>query len=260
VSGFAVRDLDTDVAARFVEDPDAPFAGTDAKLLKASRSATVCVLLVPTPAGPRAMVYKRFHVTHRSDYFAAMFRPPPALRSWKNGHAFIDRHLPTPRPWLVVHRKRAGVPGVGYLLCDLVPESRHLHDAVREADPNQKRRLIDVLARWVRLMHDRGVSHRDLKAANILVTASGECQFIDLVGVRTSRRVSVDHRVRDLGRLNASFVGSPYTSRADRLPFLRTYLNWALKGPGDWKDWWRRVAAATEAKVRRNERSGRPLT
>ena len=37
-------------------------------------------------------------------------------------------------------------------------------------------------------MHERGVSHRDLKAANILVTADGECQFIDLVGARTPRR------------------------------------------------------------------------
>ena len=89
------------------------------------------------------MVYKRFRVTHWTDSVAALFRPPPALRAWPNGHALIDRGLPTPRPWLCLHRTRFGLPGVGYLLCDLVPDARHLHDAVREAGPAEKRRLID---------------------------------------------------------------------------------------------------------------------
>jgi tRNA A-37 threonylcarbamoyl transferase component Bud32 len=260
VTGFAVRDLDPDVVAGFVQDPDGPFAGIDAELLKASRSATVCVVTVPTSDGPRPMVYKRFRVTHRTDFVAALFRQPPALRSWLNGHALIDRGLPTPRPWLVLHRTRFGLPGVGYLLCDLVPDARHLHDCGREARPAEKSQLIDRLARWVRLMHERGVAHRDLKAANVLVTGEGDCQFIDLVGARNHREVPLAARVRDLGRLNASFLGSPSVSRADRLRFLRTYLAWGVRGRGDWKGWWNRVFGATEEKVRRNERNRRPLT
>jgi serine/threonine protein kinase len=140
-----------------------------------------------------------------------------------------------------------------------VPDARQLHDALHGLGPRQKRRLIDVLARWVRLMHERGVSHRDLKAANILITPVGQCQFIDLVGVRTRRRVPGRVRVRDLARLNASFVASPNVSRADRLRFLRTYLVWGLRGSAGWKDWWDRVRRATEAKVRRNQRRNRPL-
>ena len=66
-------------------------------------------------------------------------------------------------------------------------------------------------------------------------------------------------RVRDLARLNASFIASPLLSRADRVRFLRVYLAWGLCGPGDWKVWWRQVLLATEAKVRRNERNNRPL-
>jgi hypothetical protein len=256
---MAVRDLEPAVAAGFAADPDAPFAAPDAQLLKASRSATVCVVPVPTPDGLLPMVYKRFRVTHHTDYLAALFRPTPARRSWENGHALIDRGLPTPRPWLVLHRRRWGVPGVGYLLCDLVPDARNLHDAVRAADPLEKVRVVEVLARWVRLLHDRGVSHRDLKAANILIRPDGGCTFIDLVGVRTSRRVSVGVRVRDIARLNASFIVNPDVTWRDRMRFLQTYFLRGLKGWGDWKGWWRRVAAATAAKVRRNERRNRPL-
>jgi serine/threonine protein kinase len=205
------------------------------------------------------MVYKRFRVTHMSDYLAGLFRPAPALRSWKNGHALIDRGLPTPRPWLVLQRRRWGLPGLGYLLCDLVPEARHLHDAVRAADPAEKQRLAEVLARGVRLMHDRGVSHRDLKAANILVRPDGRCEFIDLVGVRTRRRVPREIRIRDLTRLNASFAASLHITWRDRVRFLQTYLLRGLRGRCNWKDWWRPVALATEAKVRQNEQRKRPL-
>jgi tRNA A-37 threonylcarbamoyl transferase component Bud32 len=259
VTGMAVRDFDAEVAAGFAADPDAPFARPVAGLLKSSQSATVCVISVPTPDGPRPMVYKRFRVTHRTDYLAAVFRPPPALRSWKNGHALIDRGLPTPRPWLVLHRRGFGLSGVGYLLCDLVPDARNLHDAVREANAGERARLADELARWIRLMHERGVSHRDLKAANILVRPDGACEFIDLVGVRTRRRVPDDVRARDLARLNASFVASAHVTWRARVRFLQTYLLRGLRGRGDWKDWWRRVARATEAKVRQNEQRNRPL-
>ena len=259
VSGVIVRDLGPDAIDGFLADPDAPFAAPDAVLLKSSRSATVCVVSVPTATGPRPMVYKRFRVTHGSDYLAAIFRPPPALRSWKNGHALIDRGLPTPRPWIVIHRKRFGLSGTGYLLCDLVPDARHLHDAIRAASISEKRRLTEVLARWIRLMHERGVSHRDLKAANILITLAGDCQFIDLVGARTQRRVSREVRVRDLSRVNASFMDSLVVTWMDRLRFLRTYLLWGLKGHSDWGVWWGQVRGATAAKVRQNERRNRSL-
>jgi tRNA A-37 threonylcarbamoyl transferase component Bud32 len=259
VAGFAVRELDAGVVNGFLADPDGPFRQADAVLLKDSRSATVCRIDVPTPDGPRTMAYKRFRVTHRTDPFANLVRPAAALRSWANGHALRDRGLPTPRPWLVIHRKWFGLQTVGYLLCEFIPDARNLHEVVAKATLCEKRRLTDYLARWIRLMHDRGVSHRDLKAANILVTPDGECQFIDLVGVRTRPRVGGRLRIRDLTRLNASFVASPHVTRTDRLRFLRTYMLWGLAGQGGWKDWWRAVAARTEDKVRRNRRRNRPL-
>ena len=66
-------------------------------------------------------------------------------------------------------------------------------------------------------------------------------------------------RVRDLARLNASLLRHALLTRADRLRFLRTYLNWGLHGREGWKGWWRDVEKATGRKVLRNLRKGRPL-
>jgi tRNA A-37 threonylcarbamoyl transferase component Bud32 len=259
VSGFAVRELAPSVRDRFVSHPDEPFDSPGAHLLKDSRSSTVCLLSVETADGPRPMVYKRFKVTEWTDPFANLVRDPGALRSWRAGHAFIDRGLPTPRPMMVLHRRRFGLPTVGYLLCEQITDARHLDEAVRSAGRRERWRLGETLARWVRVMHERGVSNRDLKAANILVTAAGEYQFIDLVGVRTGRSVTRRIRVRDLARLNASFVASPDVTRTDRLRFLRIYLLWGRRGSAGWKDWWRQVAQETGNKVRKNSLRNRPL-
>jgi hypothetical protein len=112
-------------------------------------------------------------------------------------------------------------------------------------------------------MHDRQVSHRDLKAPNVLMAGAdplaAEPVLIDLVGVETGRPVPEATRVRDLARLNASFLDSPIVSRTDRLRCLRAYLAWGLHGKGDWKSWWKWVGQATRAKAERNARVGRPL-
>ena len=73
------------------------------------------------------------------------------------------------------------------------------------------------------------------------------------------RRLPHARRVQNLTRLNASFVHGGALTRTDRLRFLRVYLEWGLHGRTGWKSWWREVEQATEAKIRRNQRSGRPL-
>jgi hypothetical protein len=236
---------------------------------------------------PRRLVYKRFRVTAWSDPLAALVRRPPALHSWVLGHGLGERGLPTPRPLAVLHRRRRGLPGEGYLLTEKVPAAvdllRYAADLQRRPAGERRRELreaLDRLARLVRALHRRRLSHRDLKAANVLVQTSGvEGQpagpplslfslpsdsfeglwLIDLVGVRRLGKLSKRRRVQNLARLHASFYRNSAVSRADKLRFLRTYLQWGLHGKAGWKAWWRAVARATEAKLARNRRNGRPL-
>jgi tRNA A-37 threonylcarbamoyl transferase component Bud32 len=183
------------------------------------------------------------------------------------GHGLIERQLPTPRPLAMIHRYCGHLlPMEGYLVTEKVPDAWGLPEAVQATrDPKRIRLWAERLARWVRRMHDRGVSHRDLKAPNILLQhattdpANAAPVFIDLVGVRvSSRAVPWPRRAKDLARLNASFLAMPHITRTERLRFLLTYLRTGERVL-DWKKWWRAVSGATLAKVAKNRRANRQL-
>jgi serine/threonine protein kinase len=185
--------------------------------------------------------------------------------------------LPTPRPLAVFTGTKGKRRLDGYLVTERIADAVDLVSYVSSLaalTPDEHRVLlrqrIDQLARLVREMHQRRVSHRDLKGSNILVQRSlcrdrnssedfGPFWLIDLVGVRLRGRLRRQRRVQNLARLHASFYQSQAISRTDKLRFLRVYLEWGLRGRRGWKEWWCEIERATQAKAMRNERNGRPL-
>jgi tRNA A-37 threonylcarbamoyl transferase component Bud32 len=289
VAGHAVADLDPGALAPLLADPDAPFRAPGVTVLKDSPTSSVVELDLPEAGGPHRVVYKRFAVTRWTNPWAALVRLTPALHSYVLGHGLRLRCLPTPRPLAVWHRRRRGLLREGYLVTEKVPDALDLMAFVASLDglpPRERcaalRRLIDQVARLVGTLHHRHLSHRDLKAANLLVSteqwfvsargtkegcpapgpgvAGGpQVWFIDLVGVRRHRKLRRGRRLQNLARLHASFHCHPALTRTDKLRFLRVYLRWGLRGRFGWKRWWRQVERATDSKVRRNLRAGRPL-
>ncbi|HEY1188510.1 MAG TPA: ATP-grasp domain-containing protein [Gemmata sp.] len=261
VRGLAVRDLPDDFLRALLANPDALFTAPGTRLLKQCAGSTVAEIEMPTPDGPRAVILKR--VNTRSTFAALKnwVRSSSARRSWLVGHGLCERWLPTPRPLAVLHRYRAGfLPAEGYLLTEKVPDSIGLPEAVQACrDRAVLRAWAERLARVVRAMHDRGVSHRDLKAPNVMLARAATPVLIDLVGVRTSTSaVPFARCAKELARLNASFLAVPHITHTERLRFLRTYLGAGARGAG-WKKWWNAVSVATRAKVAKNARSGRPI-
>src|SRR5262249_62269502 len=110
VGGRAVAAHDPAAVGALLADPDAPFRRPDAVVLKDSAASTVVELDLPTAAGPRRVIYKRFAVKSWAGPWRALFRRPPALRSFVLGHGLRFRGLPTPRPLGVWHRFRRGLP------------------------------------------------------------------------------------------------------------------------------------------------------
>ena len=265
VGGHVVRDLDAGTVAALLADPDEPFRRPGIRLLKDSRSTTVAELELRRDGVLRPVIYKRFRVTSRSDPWAALVRTPPALRSWIHGHGLRERGLPTARPLAVLHRRRRGLVSEGYLLTEKIAGAQDLRAALKSLDclaAAERRaglwRRIEQVAGLVRELHRRQLSHRDLKAANVLADKE-QVWLIDLVGVRRHRRLRRGRRVQNLARLHASFHDDPALTRTDKVRFLRVYLQWGLFGRGGWKTWWKAVERATRAKVARNRRRGRPL-
>jgi serine/threonine protein kinase len=172
VAGHAVADLAPGVLAPLLADPDAPFERPGVVVLKKSPSSAVVEFDLSCSHGPRRVIYKRFAVTRWSDPWAALFRPTPALRSYVMGHGLLLRCLPTPRPLAVWHRYRHGLPHEGYLITEKVPDAQelvpfvnHLHTLPEAERLPLLRGLIDRIAHLLGSLHQRRLTHRDLKAA-----------------------------------------------------------------------------------------------
>ncbi len=127
------------------------------------------------------------------------------------------------------------------------------------------RSLTGSLALLIRSMHDRSLSHRDLKASNILINVEYDGQkdqlcLIDLVGVRLQHPLPRSRRIQNLARLCLSLSFVPERTRTDLLKFLQIYLPWGLSPRSDWKGLWRSIDRAIGTKRSRNLRRGRPLS
>jgi tRNA A-37 threonylcarbamoyl transferase component Bud32 len=177
----------------------------------------------------------------------------------------------------MLHRVRAGLCQDGYLLAEKIENALDLREFLdqqsaisgqRSADSRKVlRETIQQVGKVIRKLHARHLSHRDLKAANLLITGGQSPRtthqiavwFIDLVGVVRHQKLGHTRRAKNLARLHASFCTHPGLTQTDKLRFLRAYLHWGLHGKEGWKKWWHAIDLATRAKVARNQRSGRPL-
>jgi len=257
---------------RVMVDPEALFRQPDCRVLKSGPSSRVAEVELRIDGEPRRVICKQFHSKRWGIALGRLFRSTPAYRSWLNAFRFEDRGLPTPRGLALIHRMRFGLIRDSFLLMEKVAGAAELPaylqwlDALPSAQRvNERRALVEQVARLLRRLHRHRFYHQDLKGANILVQSSANLGqtslvFIDLVGVVRGRRVSRRRRARDLARLHVSFHDDPRLSRTDKLRFLRIYLQWALRGKNGWKSWWRQIAQTTQAKVARNRRLGRPIT
>lgn len=272
--GVASRDLDPQTVQRLLADPDALFHAPGTTLLKDSRTTTVAEAVLPVAGRPTRVIYKRFNRKKRLDPLLTLFRPSRAWRAWQGGQHLASRGIRTPRNLAFLARTGSGrLPRDTYLVTIRAEPSITLGDYVRNVlptlDPDarrrQTRRLTLAMARLIRTMHERSLSHRDLKAANVLIEGDPDAHevqlsLIDLVGVHVAHPLPRHRRAQNLARLQVSLSESLDWSRTDALRFLRAYLPWGQTRRGDWKGLWRAIDRRCRAKLARNRRRGRILS
>jgi tRNA A-37 threonylcarbamoyl transferase component Bud32 len=277
----ASRDLEAADLAPLLEHPDAPFHDPAAVILKDSRTTTVAEIVLPVDGRDTPVIYKRFNRKKLLDPLLTLLRPSRAWRAWQNGQHLASRGIPTPTNLAVILRSKPGPRALPYRL---LPHDTYL--LTRKAEPaitlgkyaaevlptlapgvarERIRSLTPALARLIRLMHERSLSHRDLKAANILIegdpgSAVPRLSLIDLVGVALETPPSQHRRIQNLARLQISLAHVPGRTRTDSLRFLRAYEPRSRVDPASWKRLWRQVEDACRRKERQNFRRNRRLS
>lgn len=246
-------------------DPAALVAPTRGGVCKDSHSAVVARALWPHADGELAVILKRPRARTWMRRIARLLASR-SRRGWVVGQALLNRDISTARPLAVLERKVGPVVVDSLLVTEAIPgavdleqDLRREHARVFEGDPPAgphrwaafKRELAPVLVRHVRRLHERGFVHRDCKAGNILVARRPALRllWIDLDGIRRSRRVGFEAECAALVRLHVSLLGVPGITRCDRARFLRDYLARWGSTPGNWRVVWRRLSPRVTAKL-----------
>ncbi len=279
--GITARELDPETVASLMDDLDAPFRDADAVVLKDSRTTTVAELTLPVAGRPTRVIYKRFNRKKWLDPILALLRPTRAWRAWQAGQHLVSRAVPTPRNLAYFRRSKPGLrllphqflPHDSYLITLKAEPTITLADFIDQVlpalNPDRRRAAIRAmtraLARLIRTLHDRSLSQRDLKAANILIEGDPldpepKLCLIDLVGVELRHPIPPGRRAQNLARLHLSLARVPDRTRTDAFRFLRSYLPWSLTPRAERKALWHSIARRSRSKTRRNQRRGRALS
>lgn len=150
-----------------------------------------------------------------------------ARRAYRRGRRLQQLGINCPHMWGYVERW----PGKhGMIVTELIEDALRLDLWI--AQHRVSREIIGALARFIRHMHDRGVSHMDLSPRNIFVRLHGrdyEFLLLDYEDARFARRVGRYRRLENLHHLHERLASS--VSVRDRLRFLRAYA------PEDYRAW-----------------------
>ena len=278
VWAVASRDLDPVSVEAVVSDPEAILRHSGTIVLKDSRTALVAEATLMVKGRPTPVIIKRFNPKKTLESLLNLVRPSRAGRAWQAGQHLKSRGLPTPQNLAYVVRTGGGwlgrwLTGRAYLVTAKAEPSITLGDYAKLVLPQapgdeqraQIRRLTMALAKLLRVLHERSISDRDLKAANILIVGDPLAEeikltLIDLVGVQLLHPLPAGRRLQNLARLQISLADVPGRTRTDALRFLRAYLPWGLSSQNDWKGLWRKVARLIDYKEEKNRRRGRPLS
>lgn len=255
---WASRSVQADWLAEFLYDPDQVMQCPPAQLLKASRHGMVAIV----PAPREAMVIKRFDARHFVDRWIGRWRRSPALHCYRMAYRLQTAGIPVAKPLAFVEQVRHGQLLHSYMFMEHLEETTDLSEYWKRGDDHQRRHATRQLAGIVHKMHCYRISHRDMKATNILVRENAgnsiSLFLIDYRGVSHSRWLTRTRRMKDLTRLALSAMTTLQATPTTLLRFLVSYLPASERT--HWRMYWKQIARYLDAKVRQNARRHRTLS
>ncbi|MGD8452360.1 MAG: lipopolysaccharide kinase InaA family protein [Phycisphaerae bacterium] len=221
---------------------------------KDSHSADVRRAVLVHPSGNLPVIIKRPRSRNARRWLSQHLTRSRSLRGWCRGHALLNRDVPAARPLAVLERRLGPLVLDSLLITEAVPGGVDLENHLRREHERcgplewfrHKQALGRLLCRHLRLLEQKGFTHRDCKASNFLVLSEPALKLlcIDMDGVRVLKRArpAPHHVCRSLARLHVSLLDNPGLTRTDRARFLRCYCaRWGV-GAHAWRTLWRQLA------------------
>jgi tRNA A-37 threonylcarbamoyl transferase component Bud32 len=166
------------------------------------------------------------------------FRPSRARRALRQSEWLESAGVPTARVVAAADDRFLRWPRRGYVLSERIQQPTTLAQLLVRNRP-LPRAGVTQLAQLLARLHRHRLSHRDLKASNVLFDGRGDPFLIDLDGVRRVRLAARSRAVDDLARLAREVAFGPAVSRRLAVWFLRAYCR--NRGLPDWRWWWRAI-------------------
>ena len=254
---------------RLLADPEAVIRHGLDRPVKISHGSVLVEAELPLDGGKTRLAYKEYRPRGLRKAVCRLLRRSPARRDWAAARRLVALGIATARPVLLVEPRRPRLLRRSYLATEWIAGSLNLHlwgwklaelplsDRLARAA-----RCAESLGRLIGRLHGRGVAHRDLKGANLLVVDRGgriATWLVDVAGARFVRRLSDRRRARDLARLAVGLEAHPWVGRTACCRFLRAYLRELPAPKADWKTLWRDVAVESRRLRAKMLRRGEPL-
>ncbi len=213
-----------------------------------NRHRQVLTFVLDTPGGPRRFYMKRFIRPHLKDMLATLrrFRRPcsQAECEWRYARTLLAQGIETYHPVCHGSLMRYGFEQGSFFVTEEI-QGQCLTDYIAETWKNlsaeDRRMLLVSLGRFVRRVHEAGISFPDLYAWHIYlldpVGPSSPLALIDLHRMRCGVK-RLGERLRNLGALEYSLLERYFDDDAKRILFE------AYRRPEDrlsWEDFRSRV-------------------
>ena len=158
----------------FLDDPDSYIAKSP--LLKDGNSSTVALVEIE---GCKYAV-KRFNIKNIAKLIRRQFPPSRMRRNWLLGHLLVFNDFRTPEPIAMIEKRFGPFHGVGYIVTEYV-DATDIRQSLKDAqgDPVKQETIISCFVSTLKRLHDRGITHGDLKDTNFLY-ARGRLCIVDL--------------------------------------------------------------------------------
>jgi serine/threonine protein kinase len=168
----------------------------------------------------------------------------------------------TALPLALIERRS---PREAWLLTTYIPDLVDLDNAILQLLPRLERQrrysvkntIASEVAGLLVCLHSNGLTHRDLKASNIMLTSwdgragPAKVWLVDLDGLGRLPRIGNARRWRSLTRLAASLRGHSSITHSDYARFLKSLMRQLGIPQTEWKRHYRDLAKEADTYVRR---------